>query len=57
MTNDYLLEMLEELNELGYDYTIKNGWFETTLSKNIHINFHISDEKETIEMMNILWGM
>jgi hypothetical protein len=55
MKNDYLLEMLDELNDLGFDYTIKNGWFETTLSKNMHINFHISDEKETIAMMNILW--
>lgn len=52
--NDYLLEMLEELNDMSLDYSILNGWFEITLGKN-HYNFHVSDEKETIEMMNILW--
>lgn len=54
MQNEYLLELLEELHELKFEYKIENGWFEITLG-NTHYNFNIRDEDETIAMLDALW--
>lgn len=54
MKNDYLLELLEELHELKFEYKIENGWFEMTLG-NRHYNFSVRDEDETAEMLDALW--
>lgn len=54
MKNDYLLELLENLHELHFEYSITNGWFEMTLG-NAHYQFHISNEDETANMLDILW--
>ena len=48
-----LIDLLDELEFKGHDYTIENGWFQMTLGKSF-IRFRITDEYEIGYLLHII---